>query len=453
MRAIRGLKEFVQSMEDSGDLQRVSTPVDPRFEIAAIISQVCQREAPVLLFERVKGYSMPLIANLLGTKDRLALALGIGEEELQKGLLPNLDKRITPYLLQDQNDRFVFTPKKTSGILDLLPILTYYEKDSGPFITSGITSARHPVTGEFGRGLHRMEVRGNAELGITLNNPPLSDIYNHHRENGTRMEIATAIGIDPAILVGTVLKMPGTIDKLAGVGGLMGAALPTESAETVDIEIPAYTEITIEGYIDPTEEEKEGTLGEVSGYYLSFKSPTIHVTCISHRKEPYYQALLPWGLEVDHLLSFVYGLNFIPKMRMMFPSLSKIHFVPGTYGSHAVMSIESDNRGEIRSALTMALSVPNIKKVVVVNTDVDPNDPMAVEWAMATRFQADRDLIVIPNLKGQVIDPTSGEGFTTTKIGIDATRPRHKGFEKVNFPEEVLGRLPTIINELEKGGI
>jgi len=453
VRAIRGLKEFLHLLEDLGELQRVAVSVDSRYEIAAVLSHLSREEAPAILFEKVKGYSVPLVANLLGTKKRLALALGMTEEELHKGLLPNLGKRITPYLLREQNERFVFTPKKESGILDLLPVLTHYAKDSGPYITSGITSARDPLKGEFGRGLHRLEVRGNAELGISFVNPSLSDIYAFHKDNGTRMEVATSIGIDPAILVGTVLKMPGTTDKLAGVGGLIGEALSTENPETVDIEIPAYTEITIEGYIDPAEEEKDGTLGEVSGYYLSFMSPTIHITSISHRKEAFYQSILPWSLEVDHLLSFVYGLDFIPKMKMGIPSLLDIHLVPGTFGAHTVMSIDSDNRGEIRGALTMALSFSNIKKAVIVNTDVDPRDPLAVEWAMATRFQADTDLIVIPSLKGQPIDPTSGEGFTTAKVGVDATRPRVKGFEKVNFPEEVQGRLPSLINELKKEGL
>jgi 2,5-furandicarboxylate decarboxylase 1 len=126
-------------------------------------------------------------------------------------------------------------------------------------------------------------------------------------------------------------------------------------------------------------------------------------------------------------------------MKREFPSLLDLHFTPGTFGSHAVMSIESDNAGEIRRAITMALSFPNIKKAVMVNEDVDPSDPLEVEWAMATRFQADRDLIVIPSLRGQAIDPSSGPGFETAKVGIDATRPDQHGFEKISFPERALG--------------
>jgi len=265
------------------------------------------------------------------------------------------------------------------------------------------------------------------------------------------MEVATAIGADPAILISTVLKMPGETDKLAGAGGLMGEAVLLEEAKTVDVKVPANAEIIIEGYIDPKEKEKEGTLGEVSGYYLTTPSPTIHVTAISHRKDPLYHAFLPWSLEIDHLLTLVYGLNFIPMMNKQIPSLKGIHFVPGTFGSHIVMSIDKHDIGMIRSALTLALSFPYVKKAVIVDADIDPTNHLEVEWSMATRCQADRDYIIIPAMKGQPIDPSAGEGFVTAKVGIDATRPDRKGFEKVDFPGEVQDNAALFVKKLKEG--
>jgi 2,5-furandicarboxylate decarboxylase 1 len=120
-----------------------------------------------------------------------------------------------------------------------------------------------------------------------------------------------------------------------------------------------------------------------------------------------------------------------------------------TFGSHVVMSIDTDNKGEIRRALTLALSFTSVKKAVVVDTDVNPEDEQEVEWALATRFQADRDLVVIPDLRGQPIDPSSGEGFLTTKMGLDATRPKKEGFEKVDVPEEVMLRLSSVLKNLK----
>ena len=451
MRSLTGLKDFIQILEDQGDLQRVQDPVDPRFEIAAILSEIGRGEAPVFLFENVKGHSMALVGNLLGTKRRLALAIGLEEEQILRGDIPNLGKRIKPRYSEKPDEREFIKFEDQNSILNMIPVLTHYANDSGPYITSGITSARDPRNGGFGRGLHRMEVRGDAELGITLNNPPLSDIYAYHRERGTRMELASAVGVDPGILVSTVLKMPGETDKFAGAGGLMGQAVSLDMAQTVDVSVPADSEIIIEGYIDPREEERAGTLGEVSGYYLGFPCPTIHVTAISFLKNPLYQSFLPWSFEIDHLLSMVYGLNFIPRMQKEAPSIKRIHFVPGTFASHVVLSIENDNRGEIRNAMASALSVPHIKKVVMVNEDIDPSDPLAVEWAMATRFQAERDSIILSSMRGQVIDPSGGEGFMTAKLGLDATRPDRDGFEKVDFPSEVRGNVAPLIQKL-KGG-
>ena len=450
MRTLGGLREFVHYLDGLGELKRVSAPVDPRFEVAAVLEGLGNGDSPAILFEQVKGHAMPLVGNLLGTRKRLALALGVEEGDLIESLLPKLDKRITPYLLTEENERVVFSLDGDNALKDLIPVLTHYVNDSGPFVTAGLTSARDPRTGVTGRGLHRLELRGNAEIGISLVNPPLSDIYAFHKQQGSRMEVAVAIGVDPAILVGTVLKAPKGVDKLACVGGLMGGAVPTVKATTVDVEIPAYAEIVLEGYIDPADGEKAGILGEVSGYYMAFPSPTIHVTTVSMRRDAVYQGLLPRGCEVDHLLVFVYGLNVIPKLKKEFPALLDIHFVPGTFGSHAVLAMDNDDKGEIRRLVTMALTFPNIKKAVVVNGDVNIRDPLEVEWAMATRFQADKDLIVIPELKGQPIDPSAGEGFLTAKMGIDATRPDSKGFEKIFFPDDVQHRLPTIINALKK---
>jgi 2,5-furandicarboxylate decarboxylase 1 len=181
------------------------------------------------------------------------------------------------------------------------------------------------------------------------------------------------------------------------------------------------------------------------------RSPTIHVTGLKYRKGALYHALVPWVREVDSLLYLVHGLDFIPKMRREIPSLRKVHLVPMTFGSHVVMSLDTDHKGEIRRALTLALSSISVKKAVVVDADVDPEDDQEVQWALATRFQADHDLIVIPELRGQPIDPSSrwtGEGFLTTKMGLDATRPKKEGFEKVDVPEEVKKRLSPVLKNL-----
>ena len=265
------------------------------------------------------------------------------------------------------------------------------------------------------------------------------------------MEVATVIGVDPAILIASISKIPRGTDKISVAGGLKGKPISMVKAETTDMDIPANSEILIEGFIDPKGEEKDGTLGESSGYYMTFsKSPTIHVNAITFRKGAIYQAIVPWSLEVDNLLYLIHGLDFVPKMKKEFPTLKQIHFIPETFGSHVVMSIGTDNKGEVRKALTFALSFTNIKKAIIVDEDVNPEDDQEVEWALATRFQGDRDLIVLTDLRGQPIDPSSKEGFLTTKIGMDATRPKKEGFEKVDVPIEVKQRLAPVLKNLKQ---
>ena len=160
MRAYSGIRDFVEYLRDIGELLTISTPLDPRFEISTILSELGKKEAPAILFEKVKGYKFPVVGNLLGTKRRLSIALGVDQEHLLEDALPKLENRLLPILVSDRSQKVVITKKEKIDLLKLLPILTHYSKDSGPYITSGITSARDPKDGTIGRGLHRMEVRG-----------------------------------------------------------------------------------------------------------------------------------------------------------------------------------------------------------------------------------------------------------------------------------------------------
>lgn len=448
MRTLSGLKEYIYYLEGLGELRKISNPVDRQYEIPAILNQLGGNNAPAILFERVKGYTVPVVGNLLGTPRRLALALGTSEEDVLEGKGLDMKKKISPFFLNEENERIILSLNEESNILEFLPVLTHYKKDSGPFITTGITSAKDPRNGNVGRGLHRIEIRGKTNLGISLVNPPLSDIYAFHKRQGTRMKVAVTVGVDPAIFIGSILKAPKGVDKLSATGGMVGSAIATVKAQTDDIEIPAYAEIVLEGYIDPKEDESVSNLGEVSGIYVGFSSPTVHVTTVSMRRNAVYHGLLPWGAEVDLMLAFIFGRNIIPRMKSDFPSLIDIHFMPQTFGSHVVMSMESDDRGDIRRALTAMLSFANVKKAVIVNEDVNIRKPLEVEWAMATRFQADQDMIVFSGLKGAAIDPSAGDKFQTTKLGIDATRPSRKGFGRIQFPDEIQSQLPYSLDEL-----
>ena len=436
-RSVAGLSEFVEMLDKKGEILRVKKEIDPQHEIAMMLTQLDQEDNPAVVFENVKGYDMPVVGNLLGAQRRLAMALFTDEVQLSQGYLPHQDRFIPPVLQDSRPERRIISAEGNFNIMDHLPVLTHYAKDSAPFITCGMASAKDPLSGGTRRGLHRLDVRGPKEIGISLVNPPLSSVYAANKKAGTPMEIAVAVGVDPAALVSSVFKIGRDQDKLEAAGGLSGEPVLLEKCATVDLNFPAQAEVVIEGFIDPRQKERECVLGEVSGYYLPLAGPTIQVMAVTLRPAAMFQALLPQGLEVDHLLTLIHRFNIIPKMKAAFPGLIDLHFVPGTFGSNLVMSTDSDNVGENRRALVMALSFPNVKKAVIVNSDVDPTNYQEVEWAQATRFQPDKDLILIPSLGGQVIDPSTNENMQTAKIGIDATRPLLNGFEKIAFPEGI----------------
>ena len=449
MKSNSGLQSFLDRLKDTQDLFRVTAPVDARFEISAILAQCGKENAPALFFEKVKGHTLPVVGNVLGTRNRLSLALGLDPAHFPENILPKLERRADPVLAAHRaSDEIIFT-KERIDLKKLLPILTYYAKDSGPYITSGITSAKDQPLGLTVRGLHRMEVRGKKELGISLLSPPLSETYARCKKEKKKLEIATVIGVDPAVLVSAILKVPPGVDKLALAGGLKGKSVPLVRAESVDVDIPADAEVTIEGFISPRGKEEDGVMGESSGYYMALpSSPTVHVTAVKIRKNACYHAIVPWGQEVDNLLFLIHGMEFIPKMKREVPTLRRIHFVPGTFATHVVMSLDTDDKGEVRRALTLALSFSYIKKAIAVNTDVDPSDAQEVEWALASRFQAHKDLILLQGIRGYVIDPSCGDGFSSSKIGLDATRPASTGFEKVDVPEQVKSRVIPILKGL-----
>ena len=383
--AISGIRSFIETLRIQGDLLSISAPLDPKYEISAVLSELGKKDAPAILFEKVKGYQLPVVGNLLGTRRRLSLALGIDPEKLFDEFPKRMEKKLPPVLIRDASSRKVFKKGRGMDLTKLLPALIHYAKDSGPYITSGFSSGRNPETGVIGRGLHRMEVRGKDRLGISLLNPPLSEIYGKYKKKRQKMEIATMIGLDPLIFIAAILKAPLEVDKLSIAGGIRGKAVPIVRAGNVDLEIPAFAEIVIEGFIDPEGKEEDGILGESSGYYMGFsKSPEIQGTAVTFRGNAIYHAIVPWSLEVDTLLYLVRCLDFIPKMKREIPSIRGIRLIPGTFGAHAVMNLDTENRGEIRRALSLALSFTNIKKVIAVNTDVNIQDDREVQWPVPT---------------------------------------------------------------------
>lgn len=428
------LREFLDDL--GSELLRVKQEFDPKFEIAALLKEIGGEGSPAVLFEKVKGYpDARVTGNLLGSRRRVARVLETTEDRLAESYLQRKEHSLPPVSAGESPVKEVVV-KGQVEVLSALPVLTHFEKDAAPFITSGVVLSKDSSSGRRGMGIHRMMVKGGNRLGIFLANPPLSQFHANAEAAGRPLEIAVALGVEPATLLASVVRVgPMGPDKMAIAGALRGRPVELTRAETVDIEVPAHAEIVIEGRTIPGLRETEGPFGENTGYYFSNVSPVVEVTAITHRRNFIYPGLCPWAGEVDMLLSIAAGAELLGELRRMVSGVADLTLAPGTASFSAVIAVRGCPKTEVRRLIGLALHLDRrLKSVTVVDDDVNIRDPREVAWALATRFQPDRDTLIFPGMEGYVIDPSAGEGGA--KIGFDATRRAGSQFDKIEIPAE-----------------
>lgn len=443
---VDSLKDYLRLMEKAGRVLRIKEEVCKE-DIPALIERL-SGERKVLLFEMVEGYSCKLVANLVPSHDVFKELFETENpyEFFVRGI-QKVEKKL------NTTERNLHTTAITGKKLtDFLPILQHYDKDSAPFITTGIVSSLDPDTGVAGRGIHRMEYRGKNLLGVALLNPPLTTIYEKYKNRQERMPVSITIGLDPILFLSMALKAaPGT-DKLEVAGGLKGKGVEVFSSFDSETDVPASGEFLLEGYVDAGKVKQDGPMGEISGYYLTVKeTPTIVVERISHRDSPIYHALLPTSPESDMYLTFVSRAHLEESAKRLFSFISDITFVQKTFGSSIVVNVKTSEKYRIRNLILFLLSFPMIKKVIIVDDDVDPQDLRDVEWALITRCKADEDIIILNRLQGQPIDPLAEEVYGVTKIGINATVQGKHIEERAKVAMGNRERIESIIRSI--GGV
>lgn len=412
---IDSLKEYLSFAERKGWVLEIAEAVD-REDIPRLIERLDSKKK-ILLFSNIRGYRCGLVANLVPGHEVFSELLGTDDPYRA---FSERSKSVQPRVLADEGD-LEKIDMEGKDLLEILPLLKHYEGDSAPFITTSIISSKDPRNGIVGRGIHRMEYRGGNRLGVTLLNPPLKDIREWYESKNQFMPIAVSLGVDPVVFLSMALKAGGPIDKLDITGGLKGKGTSVFQLGG-EIEVPAGADIYLKGYVDETIRRQDGPLGEISGYYMTIpETPTVIVEELYYRPSPVYHALLPTSLEANMYLTFVSRAHIEESLKKSYPFVSDLSFVEKTFGASVVVRVRPGSSEKIKNVIVFLLSFPMIKKVVVVDLDVDPYDLKDVEWACITRSSADRDMVIIPGLQGQPIDPQAGSGYRVTKIGIDAT--------------------------------
>jgi UbiD family decarboxylase len=436
------LRGYLSHLEEQKQLLRVKEEVGVKYDIAAGIRKTSDTEGPALLFENVKGFpGWRVLGGLFATRKLVALGLGVPQEQMLERYLTLEDKRIAPEMVSNGPVKEI---KWTGAEVDLskLPIVTHASKDCGPYVTIGVQVGKDPETQIRNLSIHRMLVLGKDRLSLWAPaDHHLGRMILKAEEKNRGLEVATAIGVEPALVIGSQAKVPYGIDEYHVAGGLRGAAVKLVKCETIDVEVPAAAEIVIEGVTVPGERVADGPYGEYPGCYSEAKqAPVLKVTAITMRKNPIYQTALT-GMPVTEnhtLIEYGNAAVVYREVKKIVPEVIGVNMTPGgTFRHHVVVSIKKRAENEGRNVILALLSMGiGLKQVIVVDHDIDPFDPMQVDWAMATRFQADKDAIIVPRIACSTLDPSCPENRVTAGMGIDATAPMKERwrFEKVEIP-------------------
>ncbi len=391
------------------------------YEIAKILRQHPEK---TVFFEDVAGHpDFKVVGNVVPTRDRVCEAIGTTRDGYISAVMRAIDNPIDPTVIDGE--------ERSKIELDELPILRHFKGDAGRYVTSGIVVANDE---EFSRNvsIHRLLMLDDHTFTLRIVERHLHEYVQRANDRGEPLEVAVAIGVHPAVLFASAYCVPRGYDEFRLASSLLGRPLELVKCANA-LEVPASSEIVIEGQIMPDVLVDEGPFADITGTYdFVREQPVLKVSRVTVRDRPIYHALLPSGGEHRMLMG-------MPREPGIYGSVMKVAKARnacltdgGCSWLHGVVSIEKTSEQDGRRAITAAFEGhPSMKHVVVVDGDIDILNPAEVEFAIATRFQADRDAVIINDAKGSSLDPSAGKDAITTKVGVDATKPLDgKGYEK-----------------------
>ena len=447
--AYTDLREFIAALEKAGELRRIPFEVDPVLEITEFADRSVKQNGPALLFEKPKGSQMPVLINALASTKRMELALGVDS-------LDEIAARITGYLQMQMPQGIMgklkmlpmlaemgaFFPKvvssgpckevikKNNFSLFDIPVLKCWPEDGGRFITLPLVFSKNPDTGKRNCGMYRLQVFDERTTGMHWQTHKQgAEHYRRNLKEGKtkRMEVAVAIGSDPATMFSAILPLPPDLDEMMIAGFLRSKPVELVKCETNDIEVPANAEIVLEGYVELGELRTEGPFGDHTGFYsLADEYPVFHLTCITHRKNPIYATTIvgPPPME-DYYMGRAIERIFLPLMRMQIPEMRDVCMpAEGIFHNMMIISIRKSYPGQARKVMHAIWGLGQAmfsKCIVVVDEDVNIQNLSEVAWKALNNIDPQRDIEFV---LGPVdsLDHASRLPNFGSKMGIDATR-------------------------------
>jgi 4-hydroxy-3-polyprenylbenzoate decarboxylase len=384
----------------------------------AAIMHVAQDKS--LHFTNVIGYQGTVAANVCPSKKNLTEALNVSEDKLLERISQAQSHPIEAKMAGYDARNWDIN---TEPDLTKLPILTHYEGDKGPYITIGMVSARFPENREENLSVQRMLPIGRREVVARVVPRHLLEIL---KRKGGEIDVAVSIGLHPALMLGTSLQPPYGQGEYGIVNALMKGRLKLMECEESKVAVPMEAEIVLEGVLSSKKMVEEGPFVDLTGTYDAVRmQPTIRFTRMHMKKRAIYQALLPAGEEHKLFMGLPQELKIWDYLKRSIPGVRKVHLTSGgARYLHCVVSLDKSTNGDGKTAILNCFAASHaLKLVIAVDSDIDPGDWDQVEWALATRFQADRGLVTIHGARGSSLDPSSGKTGLTAKLGLDATLP------------------------------
>jgi 4-hydroxy-3-polyprenylbenzoate decarboxylase len=483
------LREFIAFLESKGQLKRISACIDPKWEMTEICDRTLRAQGPALLFENPLGYSIPVLANLFGTPERVAFGMGQTSVSALKEvgeLLAFLKEPEPPKGLKDAWDKWpVFkqvlnmAPKELSSApcqdtvlhgdevdLTALPIQTCWPKDAAPLITWPLVITRGPHKTRQNLGIYRMQLLGRNRLimrWLSHRGGALDFREWQQAHPGKPFPVSVALGADPATILGAVTPVPDTLSEYAFAGLLRGSKTAVVKSITNDLQVPAGAEFILEGHIAPGDMAEEGPFGDHTGYYNEVeKFPVFTVTCITHRKNPIYHSTYT-GRPPDEPAILGVALNevFVPILKKQFPEIVDFYLPPeGCSYRLAVVTIKKQYPGHAKRVMLGVWSFLRqfmyTKFVIVTDDDIDARNWQDVIWAMTTRMDPLRDTTLIDNTPIDYLDFASPVAGLGSKMGMDATHKwpgetRREWGEPIAMSDAVKKKIDSIWSSLNIG--
>jgi 4-hydroxy-3-polyprenylbenzoate decarboxylase len=477
------LRDFIKALDTDDDLLRIKEEVDPKLEITEILDRAVKEGGPAVLFENVKGYTVPVLGNVMGTHRRMLQAMGISSYD-------EVDQRINAFfdvkqpqglldkikMLPQLAELASFLPKTVKsgpckevilkeGQFDLtrdLPVCTCWPEDGGPFITLPMVFTKDRHSGKRNCGMYRMQVYDATTTGMhwQLHKQGAKHARQALRK-GERIEVATAIGSDPATYFCGAMPLPDDVDEMLLAGFIRREAVEMVPCEMVDLEVPANSEFVLEGWVDPAELKREGPFGDHTGYYsLADDYPVFHVECLTRRKDPIYvHTIVGRPPMEDAFMGYAIERTTLPLLKRQMPEVTDMHMPSeGVFHNLMVLAIDKQYPGHARKIMHAIWGLGQAmftKVVIVVDSDVNVQDMSEVAWRVLANIDPGRDLELARG-PADALEHASQYFAYGGKMGIDATRKwKGEGFDRewpevLTMPAEVKTKMDALWEKLRK---